>query len=66
MRIHVNGQSRTLERPTSVTELLGQLDLDPRRVAVEINEDLVPRKNFAETTVREGDQVEIVTFVGGG
>lgn len=66
MQIHVNGQSRTLERPTSVTELLGQLDLDPRRVAVEINEDLVPRKNFAETTVREGDQVEIVTFVGGG
>jgi len=66
MQIHVNGQPRTLERPASVTELLDQLELDPRRVAVEINEDLVPRKQFAETTVRDGDQVEIVTFVGGG
>jgi len=66
MQIHLNGQSRTLERPASVTELLDQLELDPRRVAVEINEDLVPRKNFAETTVQDGDQVEIVTFVGGG
>lgn len=66
MQIHVNGQPRTLERTASVTELLAQLDLDPRRVAVEINEDLVPRKQFAETTVRDGDQVEIVTFVGGG
>jgi thiamine biosynthesis protein ThiS len=49
-----------------VTELLIQLDLDARRVAVEHNLAIVKRAAFSETTIREGDQVEIVNFVGGG
>lgn len=46
--------------------LLTQLKLEPVRVAVEINEDLVPRKAFAKTVLHEGDRVEVVTLVGGG
>ncbi len=66
MRIILNGQPHTAEEPTSVAELLSQLKLEPVRVAVEINEDIVPRKRFGETPIRDGDRIEIVTFVGGG
>ena len=66
MRISLNGQPRTAEEPTSVADLLSQLELEPVRVAVEINEDIVPRKRFGETPIRDGDRIEIVTFVGVG
>ncbi len=66
MRIILNGQTRTFEEQATVADLLGRLELEPVRVAVEINEDLVPRKRFAKTAIREGDRIEIVTFVGGG
>ncbi|MCH7597133.1 MAG: sulfur carrier protein ThiS [Planctomycetes bacterium] len=49
-----------------VSELLTIRGLHPIRVAVEINEELVPRKTFDQTTIRNGDRIEIVTFVGGG
>jgi len=66
MQITVNGNPTSVEPNTSVGELLQQLALEPVRVAVEINEDLVPRKRFAETLIRGGDRIEVVTFVGGG
>jgi len=66
MQVTINGKTETLADGITVAELLAQLDLQPIRVAVEVNEDLVPRKTFAETPVRDGDQIEIVTFVGGG
>ena len=50
----------------TVTELLAHLSIDPRRVAVEHNLVVVKRGAFESTMVREGDQVEIVNFVGGG
>ena len=49
-----------------MSQLLARLDLDWRRVAVEHNLVVVKRVSFAETTIREGDEVEIVNFVGGG
>ena len=49
-----------------MADLLSQLELEPVRVAVEINEDIVPRKRFGETPIHDGDRIEIVTFVGGG
>lgn len=49
-----------------MAELLAERKLIPLRVAVEVNEELVPRKQFAETALRDGDRIEIVTFVGGG
>lgn len=66
IRITVNGQPRSVAADVSVAALLGELNLQPIRVAVEINEELVPRKQFGDTTLRDGDRVEIVTFVGGG
>lgn len=62
----INGEQRALASGLTMSGLLAQLELAPVRVAVEINRALVPRKEFAETTIRDGDQIEIVTFVGGG
>ena len=66
MQIMLNGQPETLDSAATVADLLARLKLEPIRVAVEVNEDLVPRKSFEKTPLRDGDRVEIVTFVGGG
>lgn len=66
MRITVNGQHEHIDGEVSLAELLAQRKIEPVRVAVEINETIVPRKSFPETNVRDGDRIEIVTFVGGG
>lgn len=66
MIITLNGDRYELAGPVTVSSLLAQLDIDPRRVAVEHNLIVLKRVTFDTTTVREGDQVEIVNFVGGG
>lgn len=66
MRITLNGEPETLDDGATVAGLLRKLKLDPVRVAVEINEDVLSRKTFCDTRIGEGDHVEIVTFVGGG
>jgi sulfur carrier protein len=66
VRITLNGDPYELEQPVSVQELLERLNIDPRRVAVEHNMVIVKRYAFAATLVGDGDQVEIVNFVGGG
>jgi thiamine biosynthesis protein ThiS len=64
--IKLNGDPFELPAPLSVAELLAQLDIDARRVAVEHNLAVVKRAAFEEIIVRDGDEVEIVNFVGGG
>jgi thiamine biosynthesis protein ThiS len=66
MKIVVNGDPREVEHPITVTALLSQLKIDPRRVAVEHNMTVVKRANYDSTQIHEGDQIEIVNFVGGG
>lgn len=66
MQIEVNGQLREVAAGTSVAELLAELELDSRYLAVERNLKLVPRAAHAETTLAEGDRLEVVTLVGGG
>ena len=66
MQITLNGKPDTVGDTATVADLLERLELAPVRVAVEINEDLVPRKTFGETRIQDGDRIEIVTFVGGG
>jgi len=63
--IRLNGDSYEVPAPVSVSGLLARLDIDPRRVAVEHNLIIVKRDAFDRTTVGEGDEVEIVNFVGG-
>jgi thiazole synthase len=64
--IILNGEPRPLRQPSTVADLLAKLGHDGRRVAVEVNLDLVPLARHAETKLKEGDAVEIVTLVGGG
>jgi sulfur carrier protein len=66
LRITLNGEPYDLDEPLSVADLLARLSIDPRRVAVEHNLVILKRLRFAETLIQEGDQVEIVNFVGGG
>ncbi len=66
MTIRLNGDPYELDRPLTVTALLAKLAIDPRRVAVEHNLAVVRRQAYDTTVVREGDEVEIVNFVGGG
>ena len=66
MRITLNGDAHELAGPLTVTDLLARLQIDPRRVAVEHNLVVLKRDAFDLTTVGEGDEVEIVNFVGGG
>jgi sulfur carrier protein len=66
MQVTVNGQSRELAEQTTIAELLAELELDPRTLAVECNLNLVPRAQHAETQLTAGDRVEVVTLVGGG
>jgi sulfur carrier protein len=65
MKILVNGEE-TEFRGGNVRDLLASLDIDPVRVAVEVNLDIVPKAEYGETVLREGDSIEIVQFVGGG
>ena len=66
MTITLNGDPFELNAPMTVTQLLEHLSIDPRRVAVEHNLTVLKRAVFDSTMVREGDQIEIVNFVGGG
>ena len=66
IRIRVNGQDREVTHAGSLLDLLASLDLDPRSVVVEHNRTIVRRAALAQTPVREGDEVELVHFVGGG
>jgi thiamine biosynthesis protein ThiS len=64
--ITLNGDPFDLSGPLTVSELLAQLEIDARRVAVEHNLVVLKRAAFDGAIVHEGDQVEIVNFVGGG
>lgn len=66
IRVHVNGEAREVERGTTVAQLVELCGLRPEIVAVEVNRSLVARARRAETQLREGDHVELVTLVGGG
>ncbi|MDX2019806.1 MAG: sulfur carrier protein ThiS [Deltaproteobacteria bacterium] len=66
LRLTVNGAPETAPLGATVADLLVRMGIDPSRVAIERNEDVVPRKTWAETPLHEGDRVEIVAFVGGG
>jgi sulfur carrier protein len=64
--IVLNGERREWPREQSIEHLLQDLTLDPRVVAVELNKLVVKRGRYADTIVHENDEVEIVSFVGGG
>ena len=66
MRLIINGETRTFAELGDVAALVAALKLDPRKVAVERNLEIVPRSTYAQVGLCEGDRIEIVHFVGGG
>ena len=66
MQITINGEPEEFPEGITVADLLQQRGLSPRYLAVERNLELVPRQQHAESVLRDGDRVEIVTLVGGG
>jgi thiamine biosynthesis protein ThiS len=67
VRIQINGEPREIPQSSlSLNELLDTLSLPAQRIAVELNQTMVPRREWEKTTLKDGDQIEIVHFVGGG
>lgn len=66
MQIHVNGAPTEVKDRATLAELIDQMDLGGRRLAVEINEELVPRSRFEDHHLAPQDRVEIIHAVGGG
>ncbi|MWJ28034.1 sulfur carrier protein ThiS [Halomonas sp. ZH2S] len=66
MQIQLNGEPHAVDSATTAADLVETLGLTGRRIAVEINEQIVPRSQLAETRLCDGDQVEIVHAIGGG
>ncbi len=66
MRVICNGEARQLPEGTTIAELLAMMDLQPQRVAVEVNLELVPRQRHMDYRLSADDRLEVVTLVGGG
>jgi len=66
MKIVVNGQERALAAPVTVAVLLDELGMAGKRVAVEVNQEIVPRSEHERHALHDGDRVEVVHAIGGG
>lgn len=66
LRLTINGEARDLRAGSTVDDLLAEIGLAARKVAVERNLEIVPRSQYATTRVADGDAIEIVHFIGGG
>ncbi|AJY48803.1 MULTISPECIES: sulfur carrier protein ThiS [Halomonadaceae] len=66
IQIRLNGEPHTLSTGLTAADLVEQLGLSGRRIAVEINEEIVPRSQHADTHLADGDHVEVVHAIGGG
>lgn len=66
MQIIINGEARQIDEHSSVQSVLEQMQLQGKRIAVEVNREIIPRARHAEYQLAEGDSVEIIHAVGGG
>ncbi len=66
MRVQINGEGKEIAPGISVAQLLGELGIRPGRVVVELNREVVSREAHDKTVLKEGDNIEILHFVGGG
>ena len=66
MNLTINGENRSLSPAATLGVLVEQLGMKSDRVAIELNREIVPRERWAETSLQDGDRLEIVHFVGGG
>jgi thiamine biosynthesis protein ThiS len=66
MQVTVNGESHDVPAPITLLGLIERFDLEPRKVAIERNLEIVPRSTYGQVQLCDGDRLEIVHFVGGG
>jgi len=66
MNIQLNGEPRKIATGTTLSELLAELEMSQQRIAVEINLNIIPRSQHAETVLQADDKVEVVRAIGGG
>ena len=66
MRVEINGESRELPEGLSLNDLIRELSLAPERIAVELNHEVVRRREWPVTMIANDDRIELVHFVGGG
>ena len=66
IRITVNGRSVELNESMTVEHMLDRVEVPPNYLAVEVNAEVVPREEYATHAIQDGDQIELVTLVGGG
>lgn len=66
MKITLNGECQALTSKISLKQLVSELGLDNKRLAIEVNQEIVPRGEYGATQLQEADQVEIVHAIGGG
>lgn len=66
MQIYLNGEERPIVSPTTIEDLLIQLDIAEKRVAIEVNEQIIPRGEHKATFLQAGDKVEVIHAIAGG
>jgi sulfur carrier protein len=66
MKILLNGQEKSFSTPVTISALLQEMGLSERRVAVEVNREIVPRSRHGEVELKDNDRVEVVFAIGGG
>ncbi|MEC4888943.1 MAG: sulfur carrier protein ThiS [Nitrospira sp.] len=66
IQIHVNGEARGWRAGGTIADLLQELAIKNERVAVELNLEILDRKDFGHRSLKDGDRVEILSFIGGG
>jgi sulfur carrier protein len=64
--VRINGADRRFARPLTVQELVGELGMEGKRIAIERNGEIVPRSRYGELELADGDRLEVVVAVGGG
>ncbi len=66
MNVRVNGETRQLQEPCTLAQLIETLGLADKRIAVEVNHEIIPRSRYATHLLAEGDKIEVVHAIGGG
>ena len=66
IRITINGRTVELNEPMTVEQMLDRVEVPPNYLAVEVNAEVVPREEYTAHVIQSGDQIELVTLVGGG
>jgi sulfur carrier protein len=64
--VSINGKQESLQNGITVAELIQQINLTGKRIAMELNGEIVPRSQFSDRTLKQGDKLEIIVAVGGG